>query len=245
VIKMENLDMTKYKAYKDFKGLCGFKSLTEKKMSWPKIENKYILENKYMLRPIKEEEIEEIVEVYRVGYPDVYGNPDYEAVLWPETLINKLQSVGGFMKGEHLLIVIEKLDEKKLVGAGGIRMNIGNMSIHWEYGVIHPDYRGKKLFKELVAYLDKISENTGAEYGSMLAVTFHSITQKVIEELGWKTRGIFPGSVLTWNYEDKYYRASPVYFDKFYNKGEDLVPKETELIPKLRAVSDCLRLFNN
>jgi hypothetical protein len=241
---MEKLDINKYKPYKDFRGQCKFKSFTEKKMSWPKIENKYILDNKYILRPIKEDEIEEIVEVYREGYPDVYGNPEYEIVLCSESLLKKLQSDNGFMKGDHLLIVIENLDEKKLVGATGIRMNLGNMSIHWEYGVIHPNYRGKKLFKELSVYLDKISENTGAEYGSMLAVTFHSITQKVLEELGWKTRGIFPGAILTWNYEDKYYRATPIYFDKFYNGGEELSPKEMEITSKVEKVLECLKLIS-
>lgn len=240
-MEKEKLDMNKYKAYRDFRGQCKFKSLTEKKMSWPKIENKYILDNKYVLRPIKENEIEEIVGVYREGYPDVYGNPEYEIVLWPETLLKKLQSDNGFMKGEHLLIAIEKLDEKKLIGAAGIRINLGNMSINWEYGVIHPDYRGKKLFKELSTYLDEISKNTGAEYGSILAVTFHTITQKVLEELGWKTRGIFPGAILTWNYEDKYYRATPIYFDKFYGDGEELVPIEIEKTSKVEAVLECLQ----
>lgn len=234
-------DISKYKPFKDLKGQCKFKSLTERKMSWPKIENKYILDNEYMLRPIKEDELEKVVEIYREGYPDLYGNPEYDHVLWPDRLLKELQSENGFMKGDRLLIVVEKLDEKKLVGAAIIKIDVGNMSINWRHGVIHPAYRGNKIFKEMSIYLDKISEDTGAEYGTLLAVTFHKATQKVVEELGWKMRGIFPGAVLTWNYEDKYCRGTPVYFDKFYNGGEELVPKEMELTPKIESVLECLK----
>ena len=236
------LDITKYRPYKDYRGQCKFKSMTEKKLVWPKIDKKYILENKYVLRPIEEDEIEEIVQVYREGLPEVYGNYEFDSILWSDRLSKELQNDKGFMKGDVLSIVAEKLDDQKLVGSVMIKMSHENMSIYLEHGVVRPGYRGQKIFKELCTYCDKIIENTGTEYASALAVTFHSATQKVLESLGWNTRGIFPGAIAIWNHEDKYYRHSLVYFDKFYNDGEELVPKDMELTPKITSVLECLAL---
>ena len=238
-------DINKYKPYRDYRGTCKFKSFKDKKMSWPIIEDKYILDNKYKLRLAKENDIDEICMLYREGFPDLYGNPDYDFVFWPDTLKNELQSEKEFNKGDFILIVVEKTDDKKLVGATGIKMNIGNMSINWRNGVIHHQYRGQKIFKEIMLYLDKITEGTGCEYASILAVTFHSITQKVFEELGWNIRGIFPGAVASWNYDDKYYRQYLVYFDKFYNGGEELVcpnPKNLDLTDKVKQFAECLQI---
>jgi hypothetical protein len=239
---MEKLDITQYIPYRNYTGQCKFKSIKEKKMSWPIIEKKYILNNKVVLRLIKEQEIEEIVQVYREGFPDLYDNNIYDAVLYTERLYNKLQSDNGFMKGDCISIVAEKIDEKKLIGSIILTMNISNMSIHWETGVIHRNYRGYKIFGELLKFADEITEHTGTEYASGTSVTFHSATQKVLESLGWRTRGIFPGAVATWNYEDKYYRQSLIYFDKFYNGGEELVPKDMELSPKMEKIVECLKL---
>jgi RimJ/RimL family protein N-acetyltransferase len=239
---MEELDITKYKPYKDYRGTCKFKPMKERKILWPKIDKKYILGDKYVLRPIEENEIDEIVSIYREGLPEVYNNFDYDSILWPERLSKELQSGKGFMKGDVILIVAEKLDEKKLVGAAMLKKNEQNMSIYLEHGVVHPEYRRQKIFKEICSFLDKIIENTGAEYASALAVTFHSATQKVLESLGWNTRGIFPGAIVVWNHESNYYRHSLIYFDKFYNSGEELVPKDMELTPKIKSVSACLSL---
>ncbi len=236
------LDITKYKPYKDYRGLCNFKSMKEKKIVWPKINKKYILGGNYVLRLIEENEIEEIVQVYRESLPEVYGNFEYDSILWPERLSKELKNENGFMKGDVLLIVVEKLNEKKLIGALMLKKSDQNMSIYWEHGAILPEYRGQKIFKDLCIYCDKITEDTGTEYASGLAVTFHNASQKVLESLGWNTRGIFPGAVILWNHEDKYYRQSLIYFDKFYNGGEDLVPKDMELTPKIKTVMQCLNL---
>jgi RimJ/RimL family protein N-acetyltransferase len=238
----KEFDIRRYKPYRDYRGLTKFKSLKEKKMSWPKIERKSILDGQYIIRPIWEYEIDEIVNVYREGYPELYGNTEAEVVLYPDSLLEYLHSKNGFMQGNRLMVVIEKVDEKRLVGAVIIKIDPGNMSAFWERGVIHPKYRGNKIFKELLTYCDKLTENTGAEYVSATAVTFHSASQKLLEELGWKTRGIFPGSMAVWNYDDKYCRIAMVYFDKCYNGGEELIPKDIELTQKLEAISSCLEL---
>jgi len=227
------LDMSKYVPYKNFIGLCKFKSLKERKMSWQKYE-KHVLNGEYLLRPINKNEIGEIVELYRIGFPELYGNFRHGKVLWPDTLIELLEAENGFLKGDWFLIVIEKLNENKLIGSGLIRMDKGNMSIHWELAVIHPDYRGiKGLFISLCEYIDVLSENSGAEYGSLIAATFQPKTQRVLQDLGWNIRGFFPGLLLSWNHEDKYYRRSVVAFDKFYNNGKELVPDEMDLIPEV------------
>ncbi|MFQ6072645.1 MAG: hypothetical protein ACE5KT_08105 [Methanosarcinales archaeon] len=230
------LDMSKYKPYKDYRGLCEFRSIKERKMSWPTME-KYVLDGKYLIRPLREDEIDEVVEIYRVGFPELYGNTFHGIALWSDTLRKLLETENGFMKGDWSVYVAEKLDEKKLVGAMLIRMDKGNMSIHWESGVIHPDYRGTKgLFRAMCIYNDELSEKSGAEYSSVLAATFHSITQIIFKELGWKIRGVFPGFLLSWNHEDKYYRRSVVIFDKFFNDGEELIPKEMDLIPEAEKI---------
>jgi hypothetical protein len=231
----KEFDLTKYEPYKDQRGLCKFKSLTERKMSWSTNE-KYVSDGKYLLRPSSKDEIDEVVEIYRVGFPELYGNTYHGAALWHDSLLKLLESENGFMKGDWFLYIAEKIDEKKLVGAMLIRMDKGNMSIHWESGVIHPAYRGNKLFREMCIYNDELSEKSGAEYSNVLVATFHPITQKLFKELGWKIRGVFPGFLLSWNHEDKYYRRTVVMFDKFFNDGEELVPKEMELIPETEKI---------
>lgn len=238
----KEFDISKYKPYRDYRGLTKFKSLKEKKMSWPKIERKSVLNGQYIIRPIWEYEIDEIVNIYREGYPELYGNTEMEVVLYPDSLLEYLHSKNGFMQGNRLMVVIEKVEEKRLVGAVIIKIDPGNMSVFWEHGVIHPKYRGNKIFKELLTYCDKLTENTGAEYVSATAITSHSASQKLLEELGWKTRGIFPGAVAIWNHDDKYFRISIVYFDKCYNGGEELIPQDMELTPKIEIISSCLEL---
>lgn len=229
-------DMSKYKPYKDYRGLCKFKSLKERKISWPIIE-KNVLDNTYRLRPLREDEIDIIVEIYRVGFPELYGNTYHGVALWPDSISNLLRTEQGFMKGDWFVYVAEKIDEKKLVGVMLIRIDKGNMSIHWESGVIHPDYRGiKGLFRSMCVFNDEISENAGAEYSNVIIATFHPISQVLLKELGWKIRGIFPGFLLSWNHEDKYFRRSIVYFDKFFNNGKELVPKDIELIPDAEKI---------
>jgi RimJ/RimL family protein N-acetyltransferase len=238
--KREEFDIRTHKPYKDYKGLTKFKSIQNKKMSWPKIEPRYILGEQYIIRHLLEHEIDEIVNVYREGYPELYSNTEAEVVLYPDSLLEYLNSKDGFMQGKRLMIVIEKKEEKRLVGAVIIKIDPGNMSAFWERGVIHPEYRGNKIFRALLKYCDELTENTGAEYVSATAVTFHSASQKLLEELGWKTRGIFPGAMAIWNHDDNYCRMSVVYFDKFYNGGEELMPKDMELTPKIEAISSCL-----
>src|SRR3989304_7914665 len=109
------LDLSKCKPYKDYKGLCKFRSFKEMKMFLPAIE-KYVLDGKYLFRPVRQNEIDDVVEIYRVGYPDLYGNTNNHFIFWHDTLLEFLCSNKGFMKGDQLLIVAEKLDEKKLVG---------------------------------------------------------------------------------------------------------------------------------
>jgi hypothetical protein len=105
------LDLTKYKPYKDHRGLCKFKSLKERKISWSTNE-KYVLDGKYLLRPSRKDEIDEVVEIYRAGFPELYGNTNHGVVLWYDSL---LKSENGFMKGNWFLYVAKKLDEKNLV----------------------------------------------------------------------------------------------------------------------------------
>jgi hypothetical protein len=230
------LDMSKYKPYKDQRGLSKFKSLKDRKMFWP-MNEKHVLDSKYLLRPLRDYEIDDVVEIYREGFPELYGNDNHGVALWSDSISELLKTEKGFMQGSWFIYVAEKLDMKKIVGVMLIRMDKGNMSIHWESGVIHPQYRGARgLFKEMCIFNDELSEKSGAEYSSIIAATFHPITQKYFKELGWKLRGVFPGFLLSWNHEDKYYRRSVVMFDKFFNNGKELVPKTAELIPEAEKI---------
>lgn len=228
--------MNKYKPYKDYRGLCKFKSIKDKNMSWSIME-KYVLNGKYLIRPLRENEIDEVVEIYRIGFPEVYGNTHYEVVLWSDTLKDILGTGNKFMNGDWFLIVVEKLEEKKLIGAMLNSMDKGNMSICWELAAVHPEYRGTKgLFKAMCIYNDELSKKTGAEYASAAASTFHSKSQIILKELGWKVRAVIPGLIAAWNHDNKYYRHPVVYLDKFYNDGKDLVPKEMDLIPEAEKI---------
>jgi hypothetical protein len=39
---MEKLDITKYKPYKNYIGICKFKPMEKRKLTWPDIDKKYI-----------------------------------------------------------------------------------------------------------------------------------------------------------------------------------------------------------
>lgn len=234
---MDNkFDINISRPYKDFRGLCSFRSLNDRKMSWPVMERE-VLDGKFILRPVREYELEEIVEVYRVGYPDVYGKYPSESVLWPDTLRELLGTGDDFMKGDRYLFVAEERNDNRLIGAILPSMDRGNMSVHGALAVIHPDHRGTKgLFRAMLTYMDDLFEKTGAEYGYNPVATFHTKTQIILKELGWKVRGVVPGYYLMWNYEDKYYRQPQVIMDKYYNGGEELVPKEIDLIMEAKKM---------
>jgi hypothetical protein len=62
------------KIYKDYSGLCEFKKMSLRKMVWPDHRKKFNKEgNSFLCRPMSNNEIEMVCDLYRMGVPECQG----------------------------------------------------------------------------------------------------------------------------------------------------------------------------
>ena len=95
-----------------------------------------------------------------------------------------------------------------------------NLQIEFTMGGLHSAFREKKVFYPFFKnILDTIS-TTEVELITVFAETWHSKTQELMDNHGFKIWGIFPGNMVRWSHDQKCYRACEAHYYKFVNDGE-------------------------
>jgi RimJ/RimL family protein N-acetyltransferase len=142
------------------------------------------------IRPVREEDIEAIINLFRVNYGDDYAIPEFYDPMW----------VKRGIYSDHILWLVAE-DEGRVVASGACMLNAGDYNDNiGEIGrvVVDPEAGGKGLGRSLLAALIDASDER-VEFAFAEARTTHPKTQKICERLGMVPLGFLPMAYqMTW-----------------------------------------------
>ncbi len=243
------LDMSKYRPFKEMGKTCKTRKIKEKKVIWPDFTLGPFLNGKYRVRMIGRGDVEEVAELWRQSYPELYGSP-YEFVLFPEEYEEKVALRetwdGDRLNKKHCMPVVEETETRKLVTVALLTKEDKNLEIEYSLLGTHPDYRKKRFTYGLGWAIREKIEESGAEYLTAFLETWHDITQILALRGGSRLAGIFPGRFTRWQGNQQEYRGCVVYIYNFIGEGEEYStkPEEWMLSPEIRELWEALEKIN-
>ena len=243
------IDMSKYKPFREMAKTCKTREIREKKVIWPKFHLESYFGGKYRARVLRSADVEEVAELWRMGYPEIYGS-NYDFVLYPEKIKERVALEDRWERDrfekEFCMVVAEERGTGKILSAALLKKDDKNLEIEYSMLVTHPEYRRQHIPLGIgLAIAEKIKES-GAEYLIAFLETWHDITQKLCISRGWKIAGIFPGRFTRWAGDNREYRGCVVYMYTFINNGEKYAtkPEEWSLAPEVWEIWKCLDRIN-
>lgn len=135
------------------------------------------------VRPIQENDIEAVIELFRENYGDDYAMPEFYDPQWVKR---------GVYSDHIIWLVLE--DGGKLVASGAIILNFGDYNDQiGEIGrlVVDPDVAGKGLGRAMLEALVDASDER-VEFAFAEARTVHPKTQKINDRIGLMPLGFLP-----------------------------------------------------
>jgi hypothetical protein len=235
---------------------CATRQIQNKKVVWPYFDRS-LYGNKFRGRVIGRADIDEMAELWRATYFELYGSSSaYEWVLHPLEYETKVALKDSWetdcLRKEFCITVAEEIGSGRLASAALYRKDDRNLSVEISLTCIHPEYRsGKKgaalLAPEGLEYIRMIEDQSGAEYMSAFCETWTTATQYIaFKHMGWKIAGIFPGQVTRWCGQQREHRGCLVHLYKLVGDGEKYVtkPEEWQLIPEARKLWTLLEELN-
>lgn len=177
------------------------------------------------IRPIQEEDIEQVIQLFRANYGDDYALPEFYDPQWVKR---------GIYSDHIIWLVIE--DAGRIVASGACVLNFGDYNDQiGEIGrlVVDPHVGGKGLGKQMLTALVDASDQR-VEFAFAEARTVHPKTQKICDNIGLVPVGFLPMAYkMTW-------RESFVLSGQLFGNGRSLRRSENaEVIP---AVAPLARL---
>jgi hypothetical protein len=247
--------MKRYSPFKKIEKTVMTRDIIDKKVIWPFYE-RMIIEGKVKLRILTKKDIEEVSELWRICYGELYGSSlKYEWVLYPEKYKEKVaikeKWENDSQNKDFCMLLFEDTENFNIVGAWTLWKDDRNLQIEFSIGIIHPDFRGKKYGISIVSasndYIRVLEKESGAEYLTAFCETWHNTTQFLcFKRWGFKVGGIFPGQFTRWNGNQTEYRTCVVHFYKFIGDVEKYVtqPDEWELLPEFKNLWIVLKRVN-
>lgn len=250
---MKHLNMTPYQPYKGIGKSCELRNLTDKRVVWPRIEYMDPKEPNFRLRTVTRNDIEEVVELWRTAYPEVYGSV-HEWILDPDEYEKRVALAENWNEHSitrlHASAVGEDLQSGKIIMSTLYTKWDKNLQVEASFIAIHPDYRkgsmAASIWSNLAAFY-KWLEGSGAEYVTVFCETWQNITQYIwFKRMGWKIAGIFPGNYTRWAGNGKEYRGCAVHLYKFLNDGDkhSTQPEEWDLLPEIEELYNFMEKIN-
>lgn len=177
------------------------------------------------IRPINENDIESVIQLFRANYGDDYALPEFYDPQWVKR---------GIYSDHIIWLVIE--DAGRIVASGACILNFGDYNDQiGEIGrlVVDPQVGGKGLGKQMLTALVDASDDR-VEFAFAEARTVHPKTQKICDNIGLVPVGFLPlWYKMTW-------RESFVLSGQLFGNGRNLRhPGSAEVIP---AVAPLTRL---
>lgn len=247
---MRMLDLSRYQPYRPMGRSCKRRPIGEKKVRWIYPAPLWSPEGRFLIRPLREAEIEAAAELWREAYPEVYGSI-HDFILYPEDYPEHFILAEHWEKGQDrpcCLILAEETATARLV-AGGIMTKFDkNLQLEFSFAGTRPAYRRLGLMALIGKVMYQMALASGAEYLTTFLETWHTITQSATLKWGrrWRLAGIFPGNFTRWAGGQEEYRACEVYLYQFINDGEAYAstPEEWHLHPEVRRLWQCLEEIN-
>jgi N-acetylglutamate synthase-like GNAT family acetyltransferase len=175
------------------------------------------------IRPVHENDIEQIIELFRANYGDDYAMPEFYDPQWVKR---------GIYSDHILWLVIE--DEGQVVASGACILNAGDYNDQiGEIGrlVVDPTTGGKGLGRALLAALVEASDER-VEFAFAEARTVHPKTQKICDRLGLVALGFLP------MYYQMSWRESLVVSGQLFGNGRTLRhPGTAQVIPAIAPLA--------
>ena len=245
------LNLSEHRPYKKMGRSCQLKDIDEFRVNWPKLTTANNLKkDDLMMRYICENDVDEVVELWKNVYPEAYGSA-HQFVFDPQwyegnVLFDKNWEVDTRGK-QYAIILLDDLKESRLVGVLLMIKWDQNLQIELTMGGLHSTFREKKVFYPYFKnILDAISA-TEVQLITVFAETWHSKTQELMDYHGFKVWGIFPGNMIRWSHAQKCYRACEVHYYKFVNDGEKYATDfdEWALSEKCKKLWEILEKLND
>lgn len=175
------------------------------------------------IRPVREEDIEAIINLFRVNYGEDYAIPEFYDPMWVKR---------GIYSDHIIWLVVE--DEGRVVASGACILNAGDYNDNiGEIGrvVVDPEVGGKGLGRSLLAALIDASDER-VEFAFAEARTVHPKTQKICEHLGMVPLGFLPMAYqMTW-------RESFFIHGQLFGNGRLLrEPESAVVIPEVEPLA--------
>jgi ribosomal protein S18 acetylase RimI-like enzyme len=176
------------------------------------------------IRPIKEEDIEQVIELFRLNYGDNYAIPEFYDPQWVKR---------GIYSDHIIWLVIEEAG--KVVASGAAILNFGDYNDQIaEIGrlVVDPSAGGKGLGRTLFdALVDASDDRVEFVFGE--ARTTHIKTQRIFDRVGLVPLGFLP---MHYKIEQ---RESWVLSGQLFSNGRRLRHPETvHIIPQITPIAN-------
>jgi RimJ/RimL family protein N-acetyltransferase len=175
------------------------------------------------VRPIGEEDIEQVINLFRLNYGDDYAIPEFYDPQWVKR---------GIYSDHILWLVIE--DEGKVVASGAAILDFGDYNDQIaEIGrlVVDPSVGGRGLGRTLLdALVDASDDRVAFAFGE--ARTTHIKTQRIFDRVGLVPLGFLPMAYLM------KWRESWVLSGQLFENGRRLRHgNRVEVIPEVAAIA--------
>lgn len=175
------------------------------------------------VRPIQENDIEAVIQLFRKNYGDDYAMPEFYDPQWVKR---------GVYSDHIIWLVLE--DAGSIVASGALILNFGDYNDQiGEIGrlVVDPDVGGKGLGRQMLAALVDASDER-AEFVFAEARTVHPKTQKINDRIGLVPLGFLPLHYrMTW-------RESVVLSGQLFGNGRALRRVgQAEVIPAVEPLA--------
>lgn len=175
------------------------------------------------IRSVTEEDIEAIINLFRLNYGDDYAIPEFYDPMWVKR---------GIYSDHIIWLVVE--DEGRVVASGACILNAGDYNDQiGEIGriVVDPTAGGKGLGRAMLAALVDASDER-VEFAFAEARTTHPKTQKICDHLGLVPLGFLPMAYqMSW-------RESFILSGQLFGNGRVLRdPDEVIVIPEVGTLA--------
>ncbi|MBW1916826.1 MAG: hypothetical protein JRI57_02200 [Deltaproteobacteria bacterium] len=248
---MRVLDMSPYRPYRQMAKTCLTRPIRDKQVTWIMPEPEYVLEGRFLLRPLRRGDVAAAAELWRWAYPEVYGS-EHDFILYPEEYEARLTLEETWetdaIKKPYCMLTAEEVTSGRLAAAVMMTKFDKNLQVEYTFAGTHPDFRQQGLMGFLGRLMDRLVKASGAEYLTTFLETWHTITQDVTLKWGrgWKIAGIFPGNFTRWTGNQQEYRACEIHLYKFINEGEKYAtqPAEWNLHPEIQRLWEVLEALN-
>jgi len=176
------------------------------------------------VRHIEENDINSIIELFKLNYGDNYPIPEFYDEFW----IKK-----NIYNDDIIWLILE--EDNRVVASGAVILDYGDYNDQiGEIGrlVVHPDYKGQGLGRRIVEAIIEAADDT-VEFAFGEARTVHPISQILLEESGFSPIGYVP---LTYSFGER--RESFVLYGNLYGNARQLrCSDKPRIIPEIEDLA--------